>query len=123
MPPTLPPPSELLLLSDSTKLASVIEMILSPNGHFQTIRMDQLDTGPIGANHWDLMLIAFSQPADKPLDVLHRADLSPWVGCRPMLIIAPHLLPDSPYDLVWCLEFPFDAQALSNRVAEILKEL
>ena len=123
MPPTLPPSSEILLLSDSAKLASVIEMILYPNGHFQTILMDRLDTEPLSAHRWDLMLIAFSQPADEPLAVLQRADLSPWVGCRPMLIIAPHLLPDSPCELVWCLEFPFDAQGLSNRVAEILKEL
>ncbi len=42
MPPRLfPAPVEILLLCDSAKLAHLIEMILHPSGHFQTILIDQ----------------------------------------------------------------------------------
>ena len=70
MPPRLlPAPVEILLFCDSAKLAQLIEMILHPSGHFQTIPIDQPAPSPASANPLELILIASSKPANEPLSV------------------------------------------------------
>jgi hypothetical protein len=113
----LPASSEILLLCDSAKLARAIELILHANGQLQTVLLDRVVLRPNEANHWDLVLIAFSKPVEGPLDELLRASLIQWAGCRPMLLIAPDPFACAPGGY---LAFPFDAQTLSDRVAEIL---
>jgi hypothetical protein len=120
-PLSLPSQAEILLLCDSAKLARAIELTLHTDGHFRTRLIDQPVVSPlVGADPWDLMVIAYSKPSYAPLDVLRQAGLTQWVGRRPMLVIAPYPFACQPDQWVWCLEFPFEAQALSTRVAEIL---
>ncbi len=73
MPPRLlPAPVEILVLCDSAKLAHLIEMMLHPSGHFQTILIDQPAPWPTSANPLELILIALSKPAHEPLSVRTR---------------------------------------------------
>ena len=122
MPPiSIPLHANILLLCDSAKLARTIEMILHADGHFQILLTDQFVLRPSCENHWDLILIAFSKLADNPLDELRLACLIQWVGCQqPTLIIAPYPFTCPPGRQVWYLEFPFEAQALSDRVTAII---
>jgi hypothetical protein len=117
--PTLTPP-HILLLSDSDKLARVIEFTLEAHGQFETHLLEQLNGWPMDTNPWDLLLIAFSKLADTPLDILCPTSLLQWVGRRPMLIIAPCPCTYPMREHVWYLEFPFEAQTLITHVAEIL---
>jgi hypothetical protein len=112
--------SEILLLCDSAKLARAIELALRADGHFETLLVDPPGPWPISRNNWDLILIAFSTPFADPLVLLRQAGLIQWVGHWPILIITPHPFTSQPNERIWYLEFPFEAQTLSNRVAEIL---
>jgi hypothetical protein len=112
---------DILLLSDSAKLARTIEMILDGDGHFRTQLMGQFVLRPACDNCWDLIIIAFSQLAGNLLDELRRDSLIQWVGCQqPELIIAPYPFECPPGEHVWYLEFPCAAETLGNRVTEIL---
>ena len=113
-------PTNILLFCDSAKLARAIEFTLQANGHFQTALIDRPGPWPIDACDWNLVVIALTEPCTESLVVVSQAKLTQWIGRRPILIITPHPFASQPDELIWCLEFPFGAQTLSNCVAEIL---
>jgi hypothetical protein len=117
---SLPAQTEILLLCDSAKLARVIELILQDSGHIQTLLIDPPTSCLTSAKYWDLILLVFSEPAEGRLDALRHADLIQWGTHQPMLVLAPVPFACPPGEQISYLEFPCNAQTLSNRVAKIL---
>ena len=112
----------ILILSDSDLLFNVIEANLK-QAHLEVERFEPRDRNLVfseRASYPDLIVVASSSPASEPIVSLFKAALIGQIGQTPLLIISDRKFEADKEGRIFHLEFPFDPDALHDRVQTLL---
>lgn len=114
---------KVLVLSDNSGLARVVEVNLSNQLNMQVIRSTSSTwrcDKTVDIDNFDLLVLAISSSVNEPVVALARASLTETIGRIPLLIISDRPFESEPEDQIEHLDFPFDVNTLRQKVDEIL---
>jgi len=114
---------KVLVLSDNSGLARVVEVNLSNQLNMHVVRSTSSSwrrENPAEIDNFDLLVLAISSSVNEPVVALARASLTETIGRIPLLIISDRPFHSEPEDQIDHLDFPFDVDTLQNKVDEIL---
>ena len=113
-----------LVLSDNDRLSRAIELNLNNRMEVKVIRLAPRSSAQrrsqTEAGDFDLIVVAMSSPTSEPVVALARASLAGRIGQVPLLIISDRPFNPDPDDQIAHLDFPFGADALHDKVQELL---
>ncbi len=114
------------LVSDHAALYKAIELALYSRfglevKGFTLDAAGQQKNAP-GEGALDIIIVAMSSPASEPLVAVARASLTAHIGRVPLLIISSRPFQSNPEERITHLYFPFDMDALYDRVRRVLQE-
>lgn len=113
-----------LVLSDHNGLARAIEVNLNRRPAMEVVQLVPSLPGQQRqrkVDDFDLIVVAMSSPASEPIVALSRASLTGQIGKVPLLIISGRFFHSDPEVQIFHLGFPFEVDALCDKVSEILQ--
>ena len=120
-----PATAEILLLSDSVILTSLIELNLQGRWPVRACLVGGPDMPePTVGSQVKAVILAVSQQCNEPVVILHRTRTIWLVGKVPLIIISVSVQRFEvwPEDLIWYFDFPPDWGRLSQTMSGILGE-